>query len=217
MADWAACCAIGIAKLRGLEEVTPDELLLGCLQAVSQYGVVDLGLWTFDLETFGVDWLQTPDRSRGRVVYSDTTVEILDRAARIAKADNGARLGVHHLLAAFASEEAGLMGELKRAHGITSGSWRAAISRLAGSGDAPEEPGRTGNSPAQGGREYYTPEEAAAALGIHVQTMRAYIRTGRLPAYRIAGERAIRIRRNDLERILEPLVPEKEKAEREGD
>jgi hypothetical protein len=35
--------------------------------------------------------------------------------------------------------------------------------------------------------------------------MRAYIRSGRLPAFRVAGERAIRIRHADLEKVLEPL------------
>ncbi len=54
-----------------------------------------------------------------------------------------------------------------------------------------------------------TPEEAAEALGIHVQTMRAYIRSERLPAFRLAGERAIRILRTDLEKVLEPLGREK--------
>jgi excisionase family DNA binding protein len=57
--------------------------------------------------------------------------------------------------------------------------------------------------------EYLTPEEAAEAFGIHVQTMRGYIRSGRLPAFRVAGERVIRIRREDLEQVLEPLVGEK--------
>jgi hypothetical protein len=37
--------------------------------------------------------------------------------------------------------------------------------------------------------------------------MRGYIRSGRLPAFRLAGERAIRIRRVDLEKLLEPLSP----------
>ena len=35
--------------------------------------------------------------------------------------------------------------------------------------------------------------------------MRAYIRSERLPAYRLAGERAIRVLRSDLEKVLEPL------------
>ena len=53
------------------------------------------------------------------------------------------------------------------------------------------------------GRDFLTPEEAAEALGIHVQTLRGYVRSGKLPALRLAGERAIRIRRADLEQVLE--------------
>jgi excisionase family DNA binding protein len=58
-------------------------------------------------------------------------------------------------------------------------------------------------------REFLTPEEAAEALGIHVQTLRAYVRSGKLPALRVAGERSLRVRRSDLEKVLEPLVSEK--------
>jgi excisionase family DNA binding protein len=57
-------------------------------------------------------------------------------------------------------------------------------------------------------KDYLTPEEAAEALSIHVQTLRAYVRSGKLPALRLAGERAIRIRRTDLETVMEPLVPQ---------
>jgi excisionase family DNA binding protein len=53
-------------------------------------------------------------------------------------------------------------------------------------------------------REYLTPEEAAELLSIHVQTLRAHVRSGKLPALRLAGERAIRIRWSDLEKIFEP-------------
>ena len=58
-------------------------------------------------------------------------------------------------------------------------------------------------------RDYLTPEDAAEELGVHVQTMRAYIRSGRMPAFRLAGERAIRILRTDLEKVLEPLNEDK--------
>ena len=98
------------------------------------------------------------------------------------------------------------MGQLKRDHGITSAGWRAAIARL---GAEESNGARPEAAEKKSAREYLTPEEAAEALGIHVQTMRGYIRSGRLPAFRVAGERAIRIRREDLERVLEPLVGEK--------
>ena len=53
----------------------------------------------------------------------------------------------------------------------------------------------------------YSPEEAADYLGVHVQTVRAWIRSGRLRASRLAGQRAIRIRASDLQSVLEPVAP----------
>jgi len=210
-ADLAASFAIFVAKQRGSAEVTADHLLLGCLRAVSRFGIVTLGGWNLDLEALGVDWVYQPEGARGKVAYSEDAVGVFDRAAQIARSAGAGGVGVEHLLAAFAGEEGGLMGELKRAHGITSAAWRAAIARLE-PGDGGAGNGNVGKQEAgarKGAREYLTPEEAADALGIHVQTMRAYIRSGRLPAFRVAGERAIRIRREDLEKVLEPLGSEK--------
>ena len=53
----------------------------------------------------------------------------------------------------------------------------------------------------------YSPEEAAEYLGVHVQTVRAWIRSGRLKASRLAGQRALRIRASELNSILEPVDP----------
>lgn len=205
-ADVAASFAIFAAKQDGADEVTPDHILLGCLRAISRFGIATLGPWSLDLEPLGVDWVRQPDGPRPKVAHSQEAVDLFDRAAQIAKSagDNG--MSVNHLMAAFATEETGLMGELKRAHGITSASWRAAVGRLAGETDG-AKPNRVEIEKKT--REYLTPEEAAEALSIHVQTMRGYIRSGRLPAFRVAGERAIRILRADLEKVLEPLVGEK--------
>ena len=197
--------AIAAAKRGGRAEVGPDELLLGGLQAISQFGVARLGGWVIDIEAMGADWMSGPERE-AKLGYSEGAVEIFDRAARIARAGGGSgRMGLPHLLAAFAVEEGGLMGELRRTYGITSATWRAAIAALDGARESvPAQPAPAAASQ----RDYLTPEEAADALGIHVQTMRGYVRTGRVPAYRVAGERAIRIRREDLTKVLEPLVPE---------
>ena len=208
--ELAASYAIGLAKSRGLEEVGADELLLGCLRAVSRFGVVQLGVQfdaqfgalILDLEELGLDWLQDPKSITGKVAYSQAVVDLFDRAARVAQADGGGQVRVDHLLAAFAPEESGLMGELKRRHGITSATWRAAVARLE---PARLEQTREAGKPA-GAPDYLTPEEAAEALGVHVQTVRGYVRSGKLAALRLAGERAIRIRRSDLETVLEPVV-----------
>jgi excisionase family DNA binding protein len=206
--DLATSFAIYAAKQQGSAEVQPDHILLGCLRAISRFGIATLGPWSVDLESLGVDWVRQPDGPKPKVAYSQPAVELFDRAAQIAKSGGDEGVGLRHLLAAFAGEDCRLMQELKRAHGITSASWRAAVARLNSeealvSPAAPKEPGKR---PA---REYLTPEEAAEVLGVHVQTMRGYIHGGRLPAYRLAGERAIRIRRGDLEQVLEPLSGEK--------
>ena len=60
---------------------------------------------------------------------------------------------------------------------------------------------------AAGAERLYSPEEAAAYLGVHVQTVRGWIRSGRLPASRLAGQRALRISSSDLRSVLEPVLP----------
>jgi excisionase family DNA binding protein len=206
--DLAASFGIFVAKQRSSAEVTPDHILLGCLRAISRFGIANIGPWSLDLESLGVDWVSQPDGPKPKVAYSQAAVDLFDRAAGIARSTGESGVSVYHLLAAFAIEDSGLMGDLKRTHGITSASWRAAIAQLA----APESNGaKVGDAPKKSAtRDFLTPEEAADALGIHVQTMRGYIRSGRLPAYRVAGERAIRIRRVDLEKLLEPLNPQEQ-------
>lgn len=54
----------------------------------------------------------------------------------------------------------------------------------------------------------YSPEDAAAYLNVHVQTVRAWIRSGRLRARRLAGQRALRITASDLLSVLDPVTPE---------
>jgi excisionase family DNA binding protein len=204
----AAAYAIKLSKSRGLAEVGSDELLLGCLRAVSRFGVVSLRPLLLDLEELGVDWLREPEASGGKVAYSAAVVALFDRAALVAKSDASDGVDVEHLLVAFAGDDDGLMGELKRKHGLTSASWRAAVAQYASSRRAVESLRVADESSAVSTREYLTPEEAAAELGLHVQTLRGSVRSGKLPALRIAGERAIRIRRSDLESVMEPLVPQ---------
>jgi excisionase family DNA binding protein len=98
----------------------------------------------------------------------------------------------------------GLIGEWKRERGIPSAGWRAALAVR-----APSEEGEVVAEIRRGAaRDYLTPEEVAEALSIHVQAQRAYVRSGKPPAGRLAGERAIRIRREDLTAVLEPWVPQ---------
>ena len=47
--------------------------------------------------------------------------------------------------------------------------------------------------------------EASAYLGVCTKTLRRYISTGDLPAARIQGSRLIRVRRSDLDAMLQPI------------
>lgn len=57
----------------------------------------------------------------------------------------------------------------------------------------------------QGQKELFSVQEAANFLGLSVSTIRRYIYDRRLPAYRVANERLLRIRRDDLEALLDPV------------
>ena len=62
--------------------------------------------------------------------------------------------------------------------------------------------------PATAPEPLYSPEAAAEYLGVHVQTVRTWIRSGRLRASRLAGQRALRIKASDLTSVLEAVEPE---------
>jgi excisionase family DNA binding protein len=205
--DEACKYAIEQAKKKLAAEVTADDLLLGCFRTVSQFGIVELGPWRFDLEALGMDWLSCGERKKQKVAYSQGVVGLLDLASRIAHSDSRTVATVEDLLAAYAGREDGLIGDLKREYKITSADWRAAVGASAQKTRTSLNAGLTAAPARLDTREYLTPEEAAETLAVHVQTLRGHVRSGKLPALRLAGERAIRIRRADLEKIFEPCSP----------
>ena len=54
-------------------------------------------------------------------------------------------------------------------------------------------------------KESFSVQEAADCPGLSVSTVRRYIQDQRLAAYRVAGERVLRIRRDNPEALLTPL------------
>lgn len=197
--------AIARAKHRGDTEVRPDDLLAGALHAAARFGIAVLGPLNIDLEELGEPALDELDAAGPKVAYSETASSVFDQAARIATRDGKHGIRTVHVLAAFANEENGLMGRIKSTYDIDSSSWRAALARTAQRSTAPRAPaaGRAG-----GVQELMSPDEAAEFLGVHTQTVRGYIRSGKLTAHRLAGERALRIRRRDLIDLLEPYSPD---------
>lgn len=197
------------AKRGNRKEIKPDDLLVGLLQTVARFDVAQIGPWIIDLEELDEVWSESATDGP-KVEYGAAAVEIFDRAAATARREGDNRVTVVHLLAVFANETEGLMNELKRDFGFSAAEWRAALARwqpvdgrsdgLATSSDVPTHSSEQ--------RSLLSPDEAAQLLGVHYQTIRGYIRRGQLPAFRLAGERALRIKREDLLKLLEPFSPE---------
>jgi len=57
--------------------------------------------------------------------------------------------------------------------------------------------------------DYYTVPEAAEMLSVSPSTIWRWIKSGKLPAYRV-GERSIRIKRVDLEGMISPVSTSEE-------
>lgn len=64
-------------------------------------------------------------------------------------------------------------------------------------------------------RPYLTIRETAALLALSTRTIHRYIAEGTLKAYHVGGEKSIRIRREDVGALLEP-VGERHVAEARG-
>ncbi len=195
--------AAAYAKARGDREITLDDLLLGALHAVARLRVVRFGDITIDLAVLP----SAPSRdhdSAARPRYSADAAALFDEASALARGDGEAKVRVVHLLAALGDAECGLIRDLAERHGFESVDWRASLAAWdrarAGRDAPPPSPGAL-----------MSVDDASAALGVHQQTIRGYIKTGKLPAFRIAGERAIRVLGSDLYGLLEPLEPVSQK------
>lgn len=202
--------AIARAKRRGSPDVTPDDLLGGLLHASARFGIVRVGTWIIDMERLGEVPLEQTDAAGPKVAYTSAAAALIDRTAAVARQDGSSRVDVVHMLVAFAAEENGLMGRLREAFGFDATTWRAALVNW-----RPTSTARTEHDDAPSTRPAPTsvkallsPDEAAELLGVHTQTVRGYIRSGKLAAHRLAGERALRIRYQDLLALLEPFDPE---------
>jgi excisionase family DNA binding protein len=210
--------AIKRAKRRKRSKVTGDDLLMGLFQAIARFDIVEIGPLTIDLDELGeapgqLSEDETDKTPKQKVAYGSDAVAVFERAAQIARKDNSSKVGLIHLLVAFAYEDNGLMAHLKEKYGFSSAEWRSALSKWQPvsleKGQAGSGVGATRKYPMEfNKKQFFSPDEAAEFLGVHTQTIRGYIRTGKLPALRLAGERALRIQRDDLLALLEPYKPE---------
>lgn len=210
----AARRAIARAKGRGDEEVTPDDLLVGALAEVSRFGIAWIGDWALEVSELqdgaAPPPRDAPEEPSPATVYTPATVDLLEQAGTVARDDGTDRIGLVHLLVAFTEVECDLLAELGERYGFSSVEWRAALAR----GEVGVPPHLSADG--AGGRDREAPtqsdilsvDESAELLNVHSQTVRNYVRNGKLPAYRLAGERYIRILRRDLLSLLERVRTE---------
>ena len=214
----AISLAIKRAKRRKRTEVTKDDLLMGLFQTIARFDIVQIGPLTIDLEELGEvleEDQQDPSYkiNSHKVAYDSDAVAVFERAAKIARKDKSPKVKIVHLLVAFAREENGIMARLKEKYGLTGTEWRSALSKwqptfLEKKEEDSEIRGERKSPTEFSQKQFFSPDEAAEFLNLHTQTIRGYIRTGKLPALRLAGERALRINRDDLLALLEPYNAE---------
>ncbi len=175
-------------------EATLDLLFLAYLRRMSRFGYFSFGPVTInvrlieDLVARTTRRMADPDHKPS---YSDDCVRFFQVLAGEVERSGSRRIDEVHFLLAFMQIGEGIPGRVFSELAVTADDVRNFVPEAAG---------------ASGGR-LYSPEEAAEYMGVHVKTVRNWIRAGRLPASRLAGQRVLRIRAADLERLLEPVEP----------
>jgi excisionase family DNA binding protein len=175
---------------------TLDLMFAAFLRRMSRFGYFTFGPINIDVRMIEDIVERTIPRDPSQQgVLADDTVRFSRLVMDELRRSGGKVIDELHLLLAFMRTNEGLPGRVFAELGVSP----AQIEAYARSGDRLPEAERL-----------YSPDEAAEYLGVHVQTVRSWIRSGRLPARRLAGQRALRIRAFDLESVLEPVEPGEE-------
>jgi excisionase family DNA binding protein len=190
--------------------VTADHVALGVLRAADPSGAMvlrELGIGETDLRASGSGPASALGGTRAR--WGPRLQPIIQAAAEEAW-QLGSRLtrSAHVLLGLVASGQGTLPG-LLAARGVTLDALRARVRDAVASSPPPSSvsaPETLRSGAGISSRELFTVDQAAEFLGVHHQTLRGYIKSGKLPAYRLAGEKVLRIKREDLMGLLEPVA-----------
>ncbi len=211
-AQWLADCSLGEAndqfladmgnaineetRRLGSSTITVDIHFLVFLRRFARFGYFQYG--PIGIDTRLIEEIVERTTSPGNPDQLTTLGDDVVRFSRVlmgeVKRSGRKRIDELHYLLAFMHWGEGLPGRVFGELGVTPEHVEEfAAGRRAGAAMETEK--------------LYSPEEAADYLGVHVQTVRAWIRSGRLKASRLAGQRALRIRASDLLSVLEPIDP----------
>ncbi len=186
---------MGEVARRLRSDASLDILFLVFLLKYARFGFFTFGPITIDVrlvedlvERTTVKGIKDlPDYSDDYVEFSGVLMDEVRRSGR-------RRIDELHYLLAFMRCGQGIPARVFAELGVSTPAVEEWVRRTAEGDDAPLE-------------QLYSPEDAAEYLGVHVQTVRGWIRSGRLRASRLAGQRALRIRASDLLEVLEPVGP----------
>jgi excisionase family DNA binding protein len=170
-----------------------DKIFLAFLRVNSRFGIFSFGPITIHVPTVEAA-VEESVRSSVPSGGLASMVMLSDIIQAEVKRGGGRRVDELHLLLAFMRIGMGVPARVFGELGVTP--------------QQVEEFARNGDSTRVQMEDLFSPEEAAVYLKVHVQTVRDWIRTGRLKASRLAGQRSLRIRASDLQSVLEPLEPE---------
>lgn len=187
-----------IARDLASPEATLDMFFLAYLDVTSRFGFFNFGPVTIDVRLIEDIVYGSAPRQRTEATerpgYADDLVRFFGRLSQEAARNGRRRIDELTLLLTFMRTTEGLPGRVFGELGVRPEDVEAFAQRQGAVVDRPRE-------------RLYSPEEAADYLGVHVKTVRGWIKSGRLPASRLAGQRALRIRSSDLDRVLEPVDP----------
>lgn len=183
---------------------TPDIEFVAFLRTFSQFGFFRFGPITIDVNVVEDILLRTHPRGDGGPEHPPASPEAIQLGE--SQWDIAAELG-----RATIDELVCLLGYMRWGKGLTArvfgelGVTEDDVIRAASEPTGSRRPESKATSPVA--QRLYSTEGAAEYLGVHVQTVRSWIRSGKLPASRLAGQKSIRIRERDLEAVLEPIDP----------
>lgn len=176
-------------------QASVDYWFYAFLRRFSRFGYFTFGPVTIDVRLIGEIAERTAERrTSGPNVMGDDFVRFSRILVDETRRSGISRVDELHVLLAFMRYGEGLPGRVFGELGVT----REQVEQYVRSAGQPQTPVE---------QKLYSPEEAAEYLGVHVQTVRAWIRSGRLKASRLAGQRALRIAASDLQSVLEPVDP----------
>lgn len=200
--------AVGISRELGNLPVNIDMEFIAYLRVLSSFGVFRYGPITIAISPVEESFWREYDAQRrsdlpawdapggGPMAQTNDIHDFITRAWGEGRQQGRRSVNELDYLLTFMTWETGLPRRVFSELGVSSERVKA-FAEAEGAGPAAQAGPAT--------ERLYSPEEAAHYFGVRVETVRSWIRSGRLPAARLAGLKSIRIREGDLAAVLDPI------------